>query len=111
MNQDIFMEHMVKKDATIADQLKKCGILLVALLIIGVCIIFLGSQYLNVLAAALGVCTGWIAILLIKLQSVEYEYIITNGEMDIDKVQGKSKRKRLVTIELASISSFAWWTF
>lgn len=105
MNQDTFMEYMVKKDATVVVQLKKCAILLVALLIIGVCFIFLGSEYLNVLAAALGVSTGWIAYLLIKLQSIEYEYIVTNGEMDIDKIQGKSKRKRLVTVDLSSVTS------
>ncbi len=106
MEQDVFMEYMVKKDATITDQIKKCGILLGALLIIAVCVIFLGSQYLNMLAAALGVCAGWVAIILLKLLRVEYEYIITDGELDIDKIQGKSKRTRLVTLEISSFTSF-----
>ena len=107
MNQDTFMEVMVKRDPTLATQLKKCAILLAALMIAAVCIVFLASQYLNVLAAALLVGTGWIAFLLIRLQNVEYEYIITNGEMDIDKIEGKSKRKRLATVELSAFSSFA----
>ncbi len=106
MNQDTFMEYMVKKQATIGSQLKKCGILLAALLIIAASFILLASQYLNVLGAGLIVGTGWITFILIRLESVEYEYIITNNEMDIDKIQGKSKRKRLATVDLASISSF-----
>ena len=107
MLNDTFFEHMVKKDPTVADQLKKCGILFVAMLIIGGCFMLLASQYLNMLAAAIAVCTGWIAFLTLRLQGVEYEYIVTNGEMDVDKIQGKSKRKRLVTVDVNSITEFA----
>lgn len=104
---DTFMEYMVKKDATVASQLKKCGILLAGLLLAGAGVMMLGSQYLNMLGAALIVCTGWVVYLLLRLQNVEYEYIVTNGEMDVDKIEGKSKRKRLVTIELSSVTEFA----
>ena len=107
MLNDTFFEHMVKKDPTLADQLKKCAILLAALVIIGICFLFLASQYLNMLAAAIAVCTGWIAFLLLRLQGLEYEYIVTNGEIDIDKIQGKSKRKRLVTVDVSTITEFA----
>ncbi len=105
MNQDTFMEHMVKKQVTIGVQLKKCGILLAALLIIAGSFLLLASQYLNVLAAGLIVGTGWITFILLRLENVEYEYIITNNEMDVDKIQGKSKRKRLATVDLTAISS------
>lgn len=32
--------------------------------------------------------------------SIEYEYIVTNNEFDIDKIIGRRKRKRLITIKL-----------
>jgi hypothetical protein len=106
MIQDTYMEHLVKKDPTIADQLKKCAILFVALLVVAACAVFALSQYVNVLAVGLAVAVCWVAVLLLRQQRVEYEYIITNHEMDIDKIMGKSKRKRLVTVAFDTFSSF-----
>ncbi|MFQ8953634.1 MAG: DUF6106 family protein [Oscillospiraceae bacterium] len=34
----------------------------------------------------------------------EYEYIVTNGTMDIDKIINKSSRKRILSFELATVS-------
>lgn len=39
-------------------------------------------------------------------QNVEYEYIFVNGEMDIDKIIARRKRKRLVTVKARSFESF-----
>lgn len=36
--------------------------------------------------------------------NVEYEYIVTNGTMDIDKIINKSSRKRILSFELATVS-------
>lgn len=36
--------------------------------------------------------------------NVEYEYIVTNGTMDIDKIINKSSRKRVLSFELATVS-------
>ena len=36
--------------------------------------------------------------------NIEYEYIITNGTLDIDKIINKSKRLRLTTVELSTVS-------
>ena len=33
--------------------------------------------------------------------SVEFEYIFTNGELDVDKISGKRKRKRYVTVAVS----------
>ncbi len=106
MVQDTFMEHMVKKDPTIADQFKKCGIMLAGLLVVCGSLLLLGSQYVGPIAIAFAVCFGWVTILLLRLQRVEYEYTVTNNEMDIDKIQGKSKRKRMVTVEFGTFESF-----
>lgn len=35
---------------------------------------------------------------------VEYEYIVTNGTMDVDKILNKSSRKRVLTFELSTVS-------
>lgn len=36
--------------------------------------------------------------------NTEYEYIITNGTMDIDKIINKSSRKRMCSMELSGVS-------
>ena len=38
------------------------------------------------------------------LLNVEYEYIITNGTMDIDKIVNKSSRKRMTSFELGNVT-------
>lgn len=38
--------------------------------------------------------------------SVEYEYIVTNGEMDIDKIIAKRRRKRLITVNARTFERF-----
>lgn len=36
--------------------------------------------------------------------NIEYEYIITNGTMDVDKIINKSSRKRMASFELSGVS-------
>lgn len=43
---------------------------------------------------------------LISLLSVEYEYIYTNGDLDVDKIVGKSSRKRMVSIKCNEIEKY-----
>lgn len=38
--------------------------------------------------------------------NIEYEYIITNNEMDIDKIIGKRRRKRMITVDLKNAEDF-----
>ncbi len=35
--------------------------------------------------------------------NVEFEYIITNGTLDIDKITNKSSRKRIMSLELSNV--------
>jgi hypothetical protein len=41
---------------------------------------------------------------------VEYEYIITNADLDIDKITNQSKRKRLCTINLRQVTECGKFT-
>ena len=38
--------------------------------------------------------------------SYEYEYILTNDDLDIDKITGKRKRKRLITLKMNTVEEF-----
>lgn len=54
------------------------------------------------LLLCLGVVYG--AFKLSTMLNIEYEYIITNGILDIDKIVNKSSRKRMLSLDLAKTS-------
>ena len=49
----------------------------------------------------------YLAYRLLASLDVEYEYILTNGELDVDKITNKKRRKRLMTIHCKSFTAFA----
>ena len=57
-------------------------------------------------------CIGVIfgAYKLSKMLNVEYEYIVVNRDLDIDKITAQSSRKRLVSIKLNEVSEFGEFT-
>ena len=60
---------------------------------------FIGSIFIFVIA---GIIFG--AFRLSGLLNTEYEYIVTNTTLDIDKITNKSTRKRLLSVELPTAS-------
>lgn len=59
------------------------------------------GQFAFLLAVGSAVGTGY----LIRYKSKEYEYIFTNGEVDIDMISGRMMRKRLCTIKPEEIEN------
>ena len=51
-----------------------------------------------------------LAVWLLGNTVAEYEYIVTNHDMDIDKIIGRRKRKRLVSISLNNVESWGEYT-
>ena len=43
---------------------------------------------------------------ILKQISVEYEYIFTNGDLDVDKIIGKSSRKRMVSVKCTNVEKY-----
>ena len=43
---------------------------------------------------------------MVSMLSVEFEYIITNGDLDIDKITAKANRKRMCTIKLNKVEKY-----
>lgn len=99
---DSVIEYLVEKDKEVKDIMGK------TLLFIGILILCLASLYFlgsfGLFGAALIVYFG------LKVQdrfSVEYEYCILNADIDIDRIFGKKRRKRLLSIEGGSIDIVA----
>ena len=105
---DVFIEYLVKRKNTIKLSLAKVGIGTAAVAVAFAALAFsglLGDMFsmLGPIAAA-GAVYG--AYLLITSLSIEFEYIVTNGEMDVDKIIYQRKRKRLVTVKCREAEAF-----
>ena len=102
---DNYCEQLVGKVRTGADYVKMGGIGTAAVLLAAVFMFFamiFGFYSLTILA----VLSLFGGVWLLGGMNVEYEYIVTNNEMDIDKITGKRKRKRMITVDLSNAEDF-----
>lgn len=93
---DVFCEYIVKvKKNPVELTISALGIIL-AVILLGFSLFFLFTPFSSfVLLIDAGVVYG--AYILITHFNVEYEYILTNGDIDIDKIIAKRKRKRVLS--------------
>jgi len=94
---DVFKEQMVKQAATAKDMLLRVGSIAVTVVIAFAALTFI-PEFFGIVA----VVVGFGLFLLFGTLSREYEYILTNGELDVDCIYGKSRRKRIFSGELKS---------
>ena len=97
---DSFFEQIIKKKKTAADWLLSVLIVLLALAALVAAFLFAGSLFF-ILAVGIGYGTWW----LVTNMNVEYEYCVTNGDIDVDQITARRKRKRLVSVGGRKIES------
>lgn len=100
---DTFFEQIISIKKTGSTLAAIIGIWFAALLLCALLYLF-GFYFLRFLTLLLiaGIIFG--AFKLSTLFNIEYEYIITNGTMDIDKIVNKSTRKRMLSFELSNVT-------
>lgn len=101
---DAFVEQIVKKKKGG----KEIGIIVGSLILLAVLLFLVYfflipyiRQFFIILAAAAIYGEWW----LITEQNVEYEYSVTNGDIDVDQITARRKRKRIVSVPGAKIES------
>lgn len=98
---DTFFEQIVKKKKGFAEWAIIISIIVAALVLVALVWIF------NILAAiaTLGIVYGawWLA----TTQNVEFEYCVTNGDIDVDKIIARRKRERLVSVAGRKVRALA----
>lgn len=98
------MDHYVEQLVTRQKGGKEWAItalsILVAVGLSVLCFLFLGMLFIIV-----AVGTGYAAYYVITAQTVEYEYCVTNGDIDIDSIVAKRKRRRIVSVAGRKIES------
>ena len=99
---DVFKEQLVTKKRTFEDNMLFFLIILAACMLLFLVIPLLGNFFL--IGAAL-VIYG--AYWLLQRLNIEYEYILTNDELDIDIIMSKSKRKKLLTVSVKNFEIMA----
>lgn len=99
---DTFTEQLIpiKKDSKA--KTSYVAIWLLAAFLIAVVVLFM--RYLSGLSVLVIAGIFYGAFWLSSKLNVEYEYIITNGTMDIDKITNKSSRARILTFELSGVT-------
>ncbi|MCL1820414.1 MAG: DUF6106 family protein [Oscillospiraceae bacterium] len=93
---DIFIEHLVTRGRDIKARLLSMAYITALLFVITVTFVVPILSFLIPAAVIGGI---WLVIILIRHLDIEFEYIITNGELDVDRISGKRRRKRLLTVD------------
>lgn len=106
---EIFKEYIIEKKREPIDNLISLGIVLGALVLTYILMLFMliNMQLLAGVGLLLIVGCWFFAVKLIRGRNMEYEYILTNHELDIDKIMARSSRKRLLTIDFRRIERCA----
>ncbi|MDF2543236.1 MAG: hypothetical protein K0S47_2954 [Herbinix sp.] len=99
MNQ-LYAEAGVKRKDTTKTMLLRA--LLVVGIVAGVFVMFLGS-FFSIVGAVIIVLMGY----LFPRLNVEYEYVFCDGQLDFDKIMGKSKRKTALRIDFEQVEIMA----
>lgn len=103
---DNIAEQLIAKYPTSGDKAKLALISLGGILLASAVMFFaIITGFMVLVLVAVGLIAG--TVYYISGAYVEYEYIITNDEMDIDKVIGKRKRRRMITVDLTAAEAFA----
>lgn len=97
---DYYTEQLVEKKSSAADWMIKIGMILLTVLSVVVVFFFPFGIILPVLAIILDV-------FLFRRMNVEYEYLYVNGELDIDIILNKAKRKRKFSAEINDVELLA----
>ena len=90
---DIFIEKLVKKKRDTLDNVIIIGTIILAIALITLLILFLGP-YATSMFLCIGI--GYVAYVVIVSRRIEYEYALTNGQLEIDKIVNQKKRKNLI---------------
>lgn len=103
---DTFIEQIVTKLPNTKDTILKLLIGFLAILVGAGAFILSGAFGMVAVGVLLAGGAIYGGFYLISGFDVEYEYIVTNGEIDIDKIIARRRRKRLLTAKISAFEKF-----
>ncbi len=101
---DIFIEHMVKRKKSVYDIIMAFMFVIIGLCLVyfSLCFQFLPSVIMCLLIAAIIYLTYKFVVHI----NMEYEYILTNNDLTVDKIINKRSRKEVETVNIRLIQYF-----
>lgn len=104
---DTYLEYIVKPKYSIKAALTVTGLYLLATLF-SIVIFMLSLVYPLVMQFSFALTVGLFvgAWMLAQKFNIEYEYIVTNDELDVDKIMSKKTRKRMLTVSCKKFEIF-----
>lgn len=102
---DTFFEQIVKVKRTGGQIAAIVGIILLTVIVLWA-VVFIGIPMIGSLSFIVGFGACWGAYKLITRTFVEYEYIFTNGDLDVDKIIARSSRKRVASVNCAAAERY-----
>lgn len=102
---DIFIEKLVKKQKNSQDTLFIIGVVLATLIVLFVIIplIPVVSNFWFFFV----ILFGFLAYYLIRSRNIEFEYSLTNSDLDVDKIIDQKRRKHLLSVDCKSFEIMA----
>lgn len=98
---DLYSELLIKKEKTGKDVALK--VFIIALLVVSV----FTAMFVMPLAWILVIGLAVAAYFVLPNLDLEYEYVFVNGELDIDRIASKAKRKRMKSFDLTKMDIIA----
>ena len=103
---DVFKEQNVIRQASKNDSTRKVLIVFVAVMAaMALFLLSLMIPQLLMFGIALAGVSLYLGYYFVTAQYIEYEYILTNGELDVDKIIAQRSRKRLCTVQLSKATA------
>ncbi len=102
---DFFVEQLIREKRGGRYFFSMFGLTVAALILLTLGVFF-GGILLPFAVVGVGYGWYWCTSMLIT----EYEYCVTNGDIDIDRIRGKRRRLRLVSVRGDKIESLARYT-
>ncbi len=115
---DIFNEQLVTRKKSPTEKMYKYGIIALAVMLIIMLIVFVtlplisSGLYAFLIFIPLFGCVGvyFLAKKLYGALDIEFEYALTNGQFDVDKIINRTDRSRLVSFDCVDIDGFGKYT-
>jgi len=103
---EIFAEQLVFKKSDWKDNLFKYGSIVMAVLIVVSMFLSLFNTDLSILILPIAVAVVYFTYWFVTSMYTEFEYAITEGELDIDRITAKKKRTRIITADCRDMVDF-----
>ena len=97
---DFYTEQLIKKQTTMKDVFIKAFLVAIAIVSVFVVLMFPVAIIVPIIVIAA-------VVFLIRRLDVEYEYLYVNGDLDIDKIMHKAKRKRIFSTNIDNMELLA----